>query len=128
VEQLDRLSAGRDAKLVVQGSDAESILTAHKLLLMFPGETPHEKPVCGLTAPVGTDGELGEPHSGGKIGEINISLCQVLQCLKIQFLQMALFGQVPFTGRIILEEFPAVELDGPLIGVDGLLVTARTAG
>ena len=128
MEQLDRLRTGRYAELVVQGSDTETILTAHKLLLMFPGETPHEKPVCGLTARVRTYGELREPHSGGKVAEISISLCDVLQCLKIQFLQMALLGQIPFTGRIILEEFSAVELDRPLVGVDGLLGTARTAG
>ena len=50
MEQLDRLRTWRHAELIAQGSDTETILTAHKLLLMLQGEATHEKPVYRLAA------------------------------------------------------------------------------
>jgi hypothetical protein len=52
----------------------------------------------------------------------------VLQGLEVQLLQLALFGQEPVTGRVILEQRPPVEVDGRLVGIDGLLRPAGPAG
>ena len=73
---------------------------------MLRAEAAHEKPVHGLTARVGDHRELAEPHGLGQLAAVEVDGREVLQCLEVQLLQMALLRKEPVAGRVILEKRP----------------------
>jgi hypothetical protein len=108
VEQPQGLSARGDAEFVAQGIDTQAVLTAHQLLLVFQGVTPHKEPVCGLTAWVAGQRLLSEPFRGSKLPQIEIDLSQAFQRFQVQVIQVSLLGHISIASRVVLEKQAAV--------------------
>ena len=102
----------------MQGSGAEPVLAAHQLLLVLPGIAPHEQPVCGLVTRVGGYCLLPELNGYQELAAIAVCFCEVLERLQVQLLEMPPFRKIPFTFEIVLEERPAIKLDGGAAGVE----------
>ena len=66
--------------------------------------------MCCLVTRVGAYGLLPELDSHQELAAIAISFGEVLECLQVQFLQVAAFRKEPFTVEIVLEEWPAVQV------------------
>src|ERR1700730_1961202 len=88
----------------------------------------HEHSVYRLAAWVIADRELAEPLGVGKLAELEVDLSDMPERLHVQLFQLPLFGQVPFAGDVIVEQWPSVEPDGLVVSVDALLEPVRSAG
>lgn len=117
-----------NAEFIVKSGGAHAVLTADELLLVLGCVATHEHSVHRLAARVTAHRQPAEPHGLRKLAEGEVDLRDLFQRQYIELLQPTLFGQVPFAAGVILEQRPAVELDGTVVGADDLPGLGRPAG